>query len=96
MQARPVLCRGSVTCDGALFPAMYSFIHHLAGKNLRGRRVAVVENGSWTPLAGKRMCDMLEAMRDMTVVSPVVTIRSRMHDSDIPALASLADALTEE
>ena len=47
-------------------------------------------------MAGKRMCDMLEAMRDMTVVSPVVTIRSRMHDSDIPALASLADALTEE
>lgn len=92
--SRLALC--SVTCDGALFPAMYSFIHHLAAKNLRGRRVAVVENGSWTPLAGKRMCDMLEAMKDMTVVSPVVTIRSRMHDSDIPALASLADALTEE
>ncbi len=60
LQTRPVLCCGrgippepalplcSVTCDGALFPAMHSFIHHLAGKNLRGRRVAVVENGSWT------------------------------------------------
>ncbi len=83
----------SVTYDGALYPAMYSFLHHLGMKALRGRTAGIVENGSWAPVAGRLMRDMLGKMKDMTVVDPAVTIRSRLHEDDMPALTALADAL---
>lgn len=89
--SRMALC--SVTYDAALFPAMHDFIHHLALKNLRGRRVALVENGSWAPVAGRLMADMLGAMKDFTVVAPPVTIVSRPDAGTEAALQSLADAL---
>lgn len=85
----------SVTYDASLFPAMYNFLHHLQMKNLKNRTVGIVENGSWAPVAGKLMGDMLSKMKDMTVVEPRVTIRSRLHDSDLPALRELAKALAE-
>lgn len=85
----------SVTYDGALYPAMYSFLHHLGMKALRGRTAGIVENGSWAPVAGRLMRDMLGKMKDMTVVDPAVTIRSRLHESDVASLAALADALAE-
>lgn len=83
----------SVTYDASLFPAMHDFLHHLQMKNMRGRTVGLVENGSWAPVAGKLMADMLSKMKDMTVVEPRVTIRSRLHDGDLPALRELAKAL---
>ncbi len=85
----------SVTYDASLFPAMYNFLHHLQMKNLKNRTVGLVENGSWAPVAGKVMADMLSKMKDMTVVEPRVTIRSRLHDSDLPALRELAKTLAE-
>lgn len=85
----------SVTYDASLFPAMYNFLHHLQMKNLKNRTVGIVENGSWAPVAGKLMGDMLSKMKDMTVVEPRVTIRSRLHDSDLPALRELAKALAD-
>lgn len=85
----------SVTYDGALYPAMFSFLHHLALKGFKGRPVAVVENGSWAPVAGRCMCDMLAGMKDMKPVGPVVTVRSSLRGSDLPALAGLADTLAQ-
>lgn len=90
--SRMALC--SVTYDAALFPAMHDFLHHLALKNLRDRRVALVENGSWAPMAAKLMTDMLGRMKGMTVVAPPVTLRSRPHADTWPALRLLADALS--
>ena len=92
--SRIALC--CVTYDAALFPAMHNFLHHLAMKNFRNRPVALVENGSWAPVAGKLMADMLSQMRGMEVVSPAVTIRSRLHTTDIPALQALAQSLTQK
>ncbi len=91
--SRLALC--SVTYDGAMFPAMHNFLHHLAAKNFSGRHVGILENGSWAPTAGKLMCKALAEMKDMTVVGSTVTIRSRLHDSDIASLSSLALALAE-
>lgn len=85
----------SVTYDASLFPAMYNFLHHLELKGMRGRKVGLVENGSWAPIAGKLMAGMLDKMKDMQIVEPTVTIRSRVHSSDIAALRSLADALVK-
>lgn len=83
-----VLC--SVTYDAGLFPAMHSFLHHLKAKNFRGRCVGLVENGSWAPIAAKLMRDELASMKDMTVIEPVVTIRSRMNSDDAARLRELA------
>lgn len=83
----------AVTYDGDLFPPMYNFLHHLALKNFGGRKVAVIENGSWAPVAGRKMIEMIKEMKNMTVVSPVVTIKSRMSEIDRLTMAGVADEL---
>lgn len=79
--------------DGDVFPPMHEFLHHLQLKGYRSRRVGVIENGSWAPCAARAMKALLEPMKEIELLSPVVTIRSRMKESDLPALAALADAI---
>ena len=86
-----VVCAASYDAD--VFPPMHDFLHHLKLKNYQNRKVAIVENGSWAPTAGRVMRAMLEGMKNVTVVEPMVTIRSRMRDSDLPAMEQLAAQL---
>ena len=79
--------------DAGLFPPMHDFMWHLQIKGWQKRRAAIIENGSWAPTAGRVMTEMLSAMKDVTLVGEKVTIRSRMQDSDLPALEALADAV---
>lgn len=91
--SRLALC--SVTYDASLFPAMHNFLHHLEMKSFRNRPFALIENGSWAPVAGKLMCDAMSHMKGMTQVAPVLTIRSRMHSADLCGISALADALAK-
>ena len=86
-----VVCAASYDAD--VFPPMHDFLHHLKLKSYQNRKVAIVENGSWAPTAGRVMRAMLEGMKNITIVEPMVTIRSRMKDSDLPAMEQLAAAL---
>ena len=86
-----VVCAASYDAD--VFPPMHDFLHHLKLKNYQNRKVAIVENGSWAPTAGRVMRAMLEGMKNVAIVDPVVTIRSRMKESDLPAMEQLATAL---
>lgn len=79
--------------DAGLFPPMYDFLHHLQIKAWQGRSVALIENGSWAPSAGRVMKEMVGAMKDVSIQGETVTLRGRMKDSDIPALEALADAI---
>ena len=79
--------------DGGVFPVMHDFLHHLQIKSYQKRKVGIIENGSWAPCAARVMRSMLETMKDVEIVEPVVTIRSRMKQEDIPLLENLADAL---
>ena len=79
--------------DGDVFPPMYDFLHHLKLKAYQKRRVGIIENGSWAPCAGRVMKGMLEQMKEIEIVEPMVTIRSTMKQGDIPALEALADAI---
>lgn len=79
--------------DGDVFPPMYDFLHHLKLKAYQNRKVGIIENGSWAPSAGRVMTAMLGAMKNIDVVSPMVTIRSRMKQADVPQLEALADAI---
>ena len=90
---RMVLCASSY--DAGLFTPAYNFLHTLQMKAWQKRKVALVENGTWGPTAGKVMRDMFSQMKEVTEVGNMVTIRSRMTPADIPALEALADAMLE-
>lgn len=79
--------------DADVFPPMHDFLHHLKIKAYQKRRVGIIENGSWAPCAGRVMKGMLETMKEIEIVEPMVTIRSAMKQGDIPALEALADAI---
>ena len=79
--------------DGGVFPCMQDFLHHLQSKAYQNRTVGIIENGSWGPTAGRTMKAILEAMKNVTIVDPMVTIKSTMKESDMPALEALADAI---
>ena len=79
--------------DADVFPPMHDFLHHLKLKAYQKRRVGIIENGSWAPCAGRIMKGMLESMKEIEIVEPMVTIRSAMKQGDIPALEALADAM---
>lgn len=83
----------SATYDGGLFPVMEDFLAHLKSKNYQKRKVAVIENGSWAPVAAKKMTDMLESMKDIEICEKKVTIKSVMKESDKVAIKELADAM---
>ena len=86
-----VLCASSY--DAGVFTPMADFLHHLKSKAFQRRKVGLLENGSWAPTAGRVMRSMLEEMKDIEIVEPMVTIRSRMKESDLPAMQQLVDAL---
>ena len=81
--------------DGGLFSPAYAFIHTLQMKAWQRRKVALVENGTWSPSAGKVMKELFGSMKDVEIVGDLVTLRSRMKDSDLPALEALADAILQ-
>ncbi|MFI3240435.1 MAG: MBL fold metallo-hydrolase [Bacteroidales bacterium] len=79
--------------DGSVFPAMEHYLHHLKAKNFQNRKVAIIENGSWAPSAAKTMKGLLETMKGITIIDPVITIRSTYKASDEAMLNQLADNL---
>lgn len=68
-------------------------MYHLKIKNFQNRKAAIVENGSWAPMAGKHIKAYLEGMKDIQLVEPVVTIKSTMSEKNLEELKALADAL---
>lgn len=80
--------------DAGVFPCMQDFLHHLQSKAYQNRKVGILENGSWAPTAARTMKSILETMKNIEIVEPVVTIKSVMKDSDLPAMEQLADAMT--
>lgn len=87
------LVLASVTYDWGIFPCMESFIAHLKSKNYQNRKVAFIENGSWAPIAAKKMRAELEGLKNLTFADTTVSIKSAMKDADIKQLEALADEL---
>ena len=84
----------AATYDGGLFPPMQDFLHHLTAKAYQNRKVAFVENGTWAPQAAKCMKAILEPMKNLEFVDPVVTIKSTLNASSESALDTLVAALS--
>lgn len=87
------LVLAAASYDGGLFPPMEHFLNHLKEKAYQNRTIGIIENGSWAPVAAKTMLSMISGMKNVNVVEPTVTIKTKMKDSDIDSLNALCDAL---
>ncbi|MDE6662297.1 MAG: FprA family A-type flavoprotein [Lachnospiraceae bacterium] len=83
----------AATYDAGIFPCMESFLAHLKSKNYQKRTVGIIENGSWAPTSGKQMKEILSQMKDITILEPVVTIKSTLNETSNEQLGLLAEAL---
>ena len=83
----------TTTYNGDVFPFMRSFIDHLTERNYQGRKVAFIENGSWSPMATKVMRSMLENSKNITYAENNVRINSAMNREVESQLQLLADEL---
>lgn len=87
------LILAGATYDGGVFPCMEEFLLHLKSKNYQKRKVGIIENGSWAPMAGKVMKEILEKMRNITICDSMVSIKSVAKEKDIEAMEELADEI---
>ena len=88
---RMILCASSY--DAGLFTPAYNFLHTLQMKAWQKKKVGLLENGTWAPSAGRVMKEMLAAMKDIEILEPVVTIRSRHTSADLPSMEALVAAV---
>ena len=87
------LVLATTTYNTDMFPYMREFIHELIGHNYQNRTVALMENGSWAPLAAKAMRAKLETCRDITFAEHTVQIRSALNEDSIAQIEALAEEL---
>ena len=86
-----VLCASSY--DAGVFPPMHVFLYKLGIKGYQSRQVALVENGSWAPVSGRVMREMVEKMKQVDIIEPVVTLRSTIHQADMEAIEQMVKNL---
>lgn len=87
------LVLATTTYNTDMFPYMREFIHELIGHNYQNRTVALMENGSWAPLAAKAMRAKLETCKDITFAEHTVQIRSALNEDSIAQIEALAEEL---
>ena len=85
----------SATYNGEVFTPMDNFLRDLKSHGLRNRTVGLVENGTWAPVSGKQMSELLGTMKDMTVLEGSVSLKSSVKESQRQGLEALADACRE-
>ena len=81
------------TYDGGLFPVMEDFLGHLKAKNFQKRKAALVENGSWAPLAAKKMRESLEGMKNIEICENIVSIKSTVKAENVEQMDKMIDEL---
>ena len=86
----------SSTYNMGIFPPMEQFLEHLRIRDYQKRRVGIIENGSWAPSAGRCMKKVLGEMKDLEIVEPSITIKSRMKKENIEQLEKLADEMLKD
>lgn len=83
----------STTYNAGIFFNMEMLLLDLKEHNLQNRTVAIIENGSWAPMAGKLMREMVCGMKNMTLLEPTLSIRSSLKQSQLPEMDALAAAI---
>lgn len=83
----------SPTYDAGLFPTTETFLRKLKHKNYQNRKVGIIENGSWAPMAGKLMKNILEEMKNIEICEPIITIKTTANDSTTKAFENLVNEI---
>ncbi len=83
----------SSTYNMGIFGTMETALLDLKAHNLQNRTVAILENGSWAPAAGKLMREIIAGMKNITLLDETLSIRSTLKAAQLPALDALAEAL---
>ena len=86
----------TTTYNAEIFPYMREFINHLTERNYQNRTVALIENGTWAPLAAKTMRSMLENSKNLSFTDTTVTIRSALNEESSAQLEELASELCRD
>ncbi len=90
------LVLAAASYDGGVCPAMLEFLHHLQSKAYQNREVALIENGSWAPCAAKTMSSILQTLKNIEVLDPILTIHSTLKEADLEVLERMAVLLAAD
>ena len=90
------LVLAATTHDGNLFEPMEYLLRDMSAHGLQGRKVALIENGSWAPVAAKQMQELLTTMKEMQLVMPIISLKSTLAPQQEDELNQLVDALIAE
>ena len=86
----------TTTYNAGIFPFMDTFIAHLVERNFQNKKIAIIENGTWAPLAAKVIKDKLANSKNLAFVEPTVRILSSMSEENKAQIQALADALSSD
>lgn len=86
----------STTYNAGVFVTMENLLHDIANHNLQGRKVAIIENGSWAPTSGKLMRGMLEGVKGTEFIGENISLRSALKESQLEDMDALADAIAND
>ena len=86
----------ATTYNAGVFVTMENLLHDIANHNLQGRKIAIMENGSWAPTSGKLMREMLSGLKNTEFIGDNITIRSALAENQLGELDALADAVAAD
>jgi len=81
----------SSSYNASVFPPMENFLRLLKDKNYQNRKIGIIENGTWAPSAAKTMKSIIEGMKDITIIEPEITIKTKLSDENIEQFKELAE-----
>ena len=82
--------------NAGIFPPMEHFLGRLKERNFQKRKVGIIENGSWAPSAGNFMKNALQGMKDIEIIEPVITIKSRLKENNVDDMKALANEMLKK
>lgn len=85
----------SATYNGGIFSSMEHLLLDMKAHNVQNRTVALMENGSWGIMAGKKMTEILSGMKNMTLLDQTITIKSSVKEDQLAEIGALANAIAE-
>jgi hypothetical protein len=86
----------ATTYNAGVFVTMENLLHDIAAHNLRNRKVALIENGSWAPTSGKVMAELLSGLKGVEIYDQKISLKSALNESQLSEIEALADVLAGE
>ncbi len=87
------LVLASPTYNNGIYPAMLNFLHDMKALNLQNRTIALIQNGSWVPASGNQIKSLLNEMKGIRILDPMVTIKSSLNDETLASLIQLKQSI---